>query len=98
MSAWTYGWTTATKVVSNAKCVSYMTKYITKELCQVAENKRRYLASTNLDRVVKEYLNLPLEQIDNFIIKAYVNDLVDYEKTQNIPIAGQSVRYITLKK
>lgn len=98
MSAWTYGWTTATKVVSNAKCVSYMTKYITKELCQVAENKRRYLASTNLDRVVKEYLNLPLEQIDDFIIKAYVNDLVDYEKTQNIPIAGQSVRYITLKK
>ena len=84
--------------ISNAKCVSYMTKYVTKELCQIALNKRRYLSSTNLDRVVKEYLNLPINQIDDFIIDSYVNDRVDYEKTQTIAEAGQQIRYITIKK
>lgn len=98
LPSWNFGWSTATKVVSNAKCVSYMTKYVTKELCQIAFNKRRYLSSTNLDRVVKEYLNLPVNQIDDFIIDSYVNDRVDYEKTQTIAEAGQQIRYITIKK
>lgn len=98
LPSWSMGWSTATKVVSNAKCVSYMTKYVTKELCQIALNKRRYLSSTNLDRVVKEYLNLPINQIDEFIIDSYVNDRVDFEKTQTIAEAGQQIRYITIKK
>lgn len=98
LTSWSMGWSTATKVISNAKCVSYMTKYITKELCLIAENKRRYLSSTNLDRVVKEYLNVPIENIDKFIIDSYVNDRVDYEKTQTIAEAGQQIRYITIKK
>lgn len=95
---WKYGFSTATKVQSNAKCVSYMTKYITKDLCIVAENRRRYLASNNLDRVVKEVLNLPISDIDKLIQDAYMNDIVDYAKTQVIPDVGQKVQYITLRK
>ena len=63
---WKFGFSTATKVQSNAKCVSYMTKYITKDLCVIAQKRRRYLASNNLDRVEREYLNIPRDQIDNF--------------------------------
>lgn len=95
---WKFGFSTATKVQSNAKCVSYMTKYITKELCIVAENRRRYLASKNLDRVVREVLNIPTSEIDALIENAYMNGSVDFAKTQTIPEAGQKIQYITLKK
>ncbi len=95
---WKFGFSTATKVQSNAKCVSYMTKYITKDLCVIAQKRRRYLASNNLDRVEREYLNIPRDQIDNFLVQAYLEDRVDYAKTQKIPEAGQHINYVTIKK
>lgn len=95
---WKFGFSTATKVQSNAKCVSYMTKYITKDLCVIAQKRRRYLASNNLDRVEREYLNIPRDQIDNFLVQAYLEDRVDYVKTQKIPEAGQHINYVTIKK
>lgn len=42
------GWTTATRVEDNARVTKYMSKYISKDLCQVAFGKKRYWNSKNL--------------------------------------------------
>lgn len=73
-------------------------KKLTKDLCVIAQKRRRYLASNNLDRVEREYLNIPRDQIDNFLVQAYLEDRVDYAKTQKIPEAGQHINYVTIKK
>jgi hypothetical protein len=95
---WKFGFSTATVVRSNCKCVSYLTKYITKDLCQIADNRHRYLASRNLSRVKKECLNIPCEEIEEFIKNQYVCNNVEYDKSLSIPAAGQLVRYMTVKK
>ena len=85
-----------------------MTKYITKDLCVIAQKRRRYLASNNLDRVEREYLNIPRDQIDNFLVQAYLEDRVDYAKTQKfqkqdsisimLPLKGVAIKYWCAKK
>ena len=49
------GFSTATRIKDTKKAVSYIIKYITKELCEVTFHKRRYLPSNNLDLPVKSY-------------------------------------------
>lgn len=44
------GFCTATKVQSNDRVSSYITKYITKSMCAVSKNKKRYVCSRNLNR------------------------------------------------
>ena len=44
-----FGWTTATRVGDQDRVTKYIAKYISKDLVQVAFNKRRYWASRNLD-------------------------------------------------
>ena len=39
---WYYGWNECTKVISNDKVVRYITKYITKELCEETLYRNRY--------------------------------------------------------
>ena len=41
------GFTTVTRVSDSKKAVSYLTKYVTKELCQVSYGKKRYWCSRN---------------------------------------------------
>ena len=48
------GFCTATIVLSDDKVSHYITKYITKSLCGLTQNKRRYLYSRNCDKP-KEY-------------------------------------------
>ena len=43
------GWTTATKIIDQSRVTKYIAKYISKDLVQVAFNKRRYWASRNLN-------------------------------------------------
>lgn len=43
------GWTTATKIRNSSKASNYLTKYISKDLCCVTKNKKRYWSSKNLD-------------------------------------------------
>ena len=48
LEGWRFGWSTATKVSDTKKVSSYITKYITKELCAVTKNKRRFYRSRNI--------------------------------------------------
>ena len=50
------GWSTAIKLDGSSAVVSYMTKYITKSLCEITKGKKRYWASRNCDLpVIEEY-------------------------------------------
>ena len=63
------GWSTAIKLDGSSAVVSYMTKYITKSLCEITKGKKRYWASRNCDLPVVEVYEMPMrydEIIDQF--------------------------------
>lgn len=54
------GWSTATRVDDNTRVTMYLSKYITKDLCNSTFGKKRYWASRNIQDVE------PVEQILSF--------------------------------
>ena len=51
-----WGFTTATRISDYRKASSYLVKYITKDLCSVTVNKKRYWVTRNAQRpVIEEY-------------------------------------------
>lgn len=87
-----YGFTTATKVQDSKKVASYITKYITKDLCIDTGNRRRYLNSENCDRPrITEY-NLSEDEIEQ--IMCDLSENITYMKTINVPVSHNRVEYI----
>lgn len=86
------GFTTATKVKENNKVCTYITKYITKELCTTTENKKRYWSSKNLDKPEVEKFYLSEEQKKDLL------DVIgqpDYIKCVQIDTIGQNITYMS---
>lgn len=52
IGAWTYGFTTATKVLDTHSISKYIGKYITKDLCHLTKGKQRYFVSSNLPQPI----------------------------------------------
>lgn len=96
LANWKYGFSTVSKVEDTNKVSSYITKYITKELCSVSKNKRRYWASKNCDRAKVSVFNLPVEDITELIDKN--EHLIKHASTVVIEKAGLSINYIELAK
>lgn len=96
MSNWKYGFSTATKVADSARVSSYITKYITKELCSVTKYKKRYWHSRNCNTANIKVYNLPYEDIDN-ILEQNIH-LLQHVSTKKIKDSGLIVTYIELKK
>lgn len=94
---WKYGFSSFTRVVSSDKCVSYISKYVTKDLTVVAKNKRRVFPSYNCKRADVTYYNLPQEEITEVLAYYAENDMIDYCKTQTISEANLSVQYYEIK-
>ncbi len=90
---WKNGWSTATRVQNSVRCASYITKYITKNLCKEIPGKRRFYPSNNLEKSIQTVYNLPENEIWN-MLNSYE---IDYMKVQHIPDAGQTIKYITVK-
>lgn len=63
------GWSTATKITDVNKASNYLTKYITKEMCDLTKGKKRYWNSRNVQ----------LPEIEDFMIEGKV-DMMDYLK------------------
>ncbi len=92
---YTLGFTTATKIKDNARVTSYIAKYITKELCAVTANKKRYWCSKNLNRVkIDEYV-LTHEEIKQMLDDLSEN--ITYCKTSVSRMTGNSVKYVEVK-
>jgi RNA binding exosome subunit len=92
---WKYGFSTATKIEHSGKASSYITKYITKELCERTPHKKRYWASNNAYRMndVLEIDNLTDEEKENYIKQ--VSGQINYMKKISHS-SGQEVIYLEI--
>lgn len=68
LSGWTLGFSTATCVTDTKKVSTYITKYITKDLCKATKNKHRFYRSANLSEP-EEYTFAVGEGKEDFIQK-----------------------------
>lgn len=91
---WRYGWSTATMVEHSGKVSRYITKYITKELCELSQGRRRYWASNNCLRMtdVMTHDYLTEEQKEEYI-KQISNDIKHMKCCEHIR-SKQKVKYI----
>jgi len=67
------GWTTATKIADTKKAVSYVLKYITQDLCDIAFGKRRYLPSNNLELPVTTFGFMDYRDVNQLITEIEYN-------------------------
>ena len=96
LSNWKYGFSTVTKVIDSNKVSSYITKYITKDLCAVSKNKRRYWTSKNCDTAKISVYNLPYEDISEILDKN--SQSIRHASSITIESAGLIINYIEMEK
>lgn len=56
------GWSTATECGNLEACSKYITKYITKELCELTKGRKRYWVSRNCNKPEEEVMILDAEE------------------------------------
>ena len=93
---WKYGFSTATVIRDPSRASSYITKYVTKDLCRVLPNKHRYLASQNVDKPIERVFNIAYEDLTR-IYRKYLGQ-IPYMSKVKIPDAGQEIIYMELSK
>lgn len=91
-----FGFSTATKIEDSTKAVSYICKYITKDLQNKIKGKHRYLASKNCKRaeIFKGYI--PPEMLEQFIFD--ISKDAKHFSQRKVKEARQTVQYIELSK
>lgn len=67
IGSYKYGWNEVTKVVDTQRVSTYITKYITKELCAVSFGKKRYWHSNNLNKPVVNTYTMSRNEIEDMI-------------------------------
>ena len=93
---WKYGFSTATVIRDPSRASSYITKYVTKDLCRVLPNQHRYLASQNIDKPIERVFNIAYEDLTR-IYRKYLRQIAYMSKVK-IPDAGQEIIYMELSK
>lgn len=88
------GFTTCTKVKNNQKVSSYITKYITKDLCVTTKGKKRFWYSYNLNKPRKEYIKLDKE--DKKIIIDSLQGRIKYTKGRKCGQSDNNVLYMEI--
>lgn len=67
LSGWRFGFSTATKVRDKYKVASYITKYITKDLCESTFGKKRYYRSRNIPEPIEKGFIVESQDFDSFM-------------------------------
>lgn len=93
---WRYGFSTATKVRDSAKASSYITKYITKDLATILQNKHRFFASQNINHPKERVYNIDYDVLSE-IYKNYFSD-ISYMSNVRVPSASQEICYMEFNK
>ena len=88
------GFTTCTKVKNNQRVSSYITKYITKDLCVTTKGKKRYWCSYNLNKPYIEYLQL--DSIDKQVLIDSLQGQIKYTKGVKCGQTDNNVLYIEI--
>lgn len=85
LGGWKFGFSTATKVDDTHKVASYITKYITKDICAVSKGKKRYYRSQNIPTPKEEDFIVEGSEYGSFIEKLEdsLGVVLDYEKTSS---------------
>lgn len=77
---WKYGFSTATAVEDTEKVSSYISKYITKTLCESTPGKQRYWVSNNCQRApIEEYC---LEGVDMKEYREKLYEMMSWKKKE----------------
>ncbi len=88
-----YGFSDISKIKDTKRVSTYITKYITKDLCLNTEGKKRYWATRNLNLPSEELLNLTDEEKQSL----YNSFDIDFEKHQDIKLADKTLKIKYLK-
>ena len=96
MDNWKYGFSTASKVSDSGRVSSYITKYITKDLCVVGKGKKRYWCSNNCDRAKIRCYNISYEDIEKILSDNL--HLLRHTSEVQIESCGLEVTYIEMAK
>lgn len=84
------GWMTATEIEDKQRVVSYITKYVTKDMMKGLFGKKRYWASRNLELPKEEVLLL--DQVGRQILSGELQEICRYHKvSQRDDYTTQSV-------
>lgn len=71
VGSWMSGWSTAVAIEQTDESIfkisSYITQYITKDMCMRTKGKRRYFRSQNIDEPIEHIAWLKPSDIDNYI-------------------------------
>lgn len=82
LNQYNLGFSLCSQVKDNSRFCSYITKYITKDLCAVTKGKKRYWASRNLDKPKETLLTISDSELDT-ALNSFGS--VDYAKGIDIP-------------
>lgn len=94
IGGWRYGFSNATIVQDTQKVSSYITKYITKELCIRGKGKKRYFRSNNIPEPKESYL---LSENASDTLQVLIDSFgFDIAYKKNVNGDYQSVEYIYL--
>ena len=90
------GWMTATRVREKERVMSYITKYITKDLCNASYGRKRYWCSRNLVTPVEEVYQL--DAVDRFILSQELDESSSFKKVSQVQYGEmtQSVKIFEL--
>lgn len=92
LDGWENGFSTAVQVVDTRKISGYITKYITKDLCEVTEGKRRYYRSLNIPEPTETEFLVEVNKKQEFA--EMLADSLGVEQTYSKDINGfTSVNY-----
>lgn len=72
------GWMTATKITDKQKVISYITKYITKDMMAGLEGKKRYWTSKNL--LLPTEQTMMIDPVDRFVFVGELLEQCSYHK------------------
>ena len=85
-----YGFSTATKIIDTRKAVSYIVKYLTKDLGECTFGKRRYFQSANL---VLPNVSLFLQE------RSSLSDVISFvEETYGVKVCHDYIKSIAIKQ
>ena len=95
---WQYGFSTATRVEHTGKVSHYITKYITKDLCELSQGRRRYWSSLNCYRMndVLEIDYFTEAEKEEYIRNNGTN--IQHMKCSECKKSKQQVQYIELSE
>ncbi len=80
VGSYKFGFTTAERIRDLGRSCSYLSKYITKDLCAVTKGKRRYWSSRNVKLPVVEELHLEVSEAER--IRMFMDGCTYIKSTQ----------------